>query len=348
MIEIQVHPSEIRGRVRYLFLGGRTAAVGLVIGTLILFELWGSMAAAPSVLRRVHRDVELRIARDSQTVQLAKLADHVTQMEGLEQKLDEQKIGIEKLLTVYGLTEEAAGKGGMAAPEPTVLLDPVTDPLVAARDKEALLRLAVSRISEQLAMLADYEAQHAELVKHVPAILPVPEEQFVLTSPFGSRISPFTRTADMHNGLDLAAPRGTPIVAAGDGVVTFAGRYPMSRSIAWWRFGNVVVINHADKFVTIYAHCDEVRVKTGQKISQGQFIATVGSSGWSTNSHLHYEVRADLDGEGVYRPVDPRIYILDHRWNDEEKLLIRSRSVREFTDYEPLPSTFVRGGRRGV
>jgi murein DD-endopeptidase MepM/ murein hydrolase activator NlpD len=174
----------------------------------------------------------------------------------------------------------------------------------------------------------------------------VPHDQFVLTSPFGSRISPFTRSADFHKGLDLSAPRGTPIYAAADGVVTFAGRYPLRQSVSWWRFGNVVVINHADRFITIYAHCDTTQVKRGDKVKQGQTIATVGSTGWSTNAHLHYEVRSDLEVAGTYVPIDPRIYILNHQWNNEASLLIKARRSKDYKDFDPLPSAFI-GRRRG-
>ena len=120
----------------------------------------------------------------------------------------------------------------------------------------------------------------------------------------------------------------------------------MSQNVAWWRFGNVVVINHADRFITIYAHCDTVNVQQGQRVSQGDLIATVGSTGWSTNSHLHYEVRSDLERPGQFDPVDPRIYILDYQWSDEEALLIRSRTSKDYKNFDPLPVAFI--GKRGV
>ena len=184
------------------------------------------------------------------------------------------------------------------------------------------------------------------MVRHTPSILPVPSDQFVLTSPFGMRVSPFTRAADFHKGLDLSAPAGTPIFAAADGVVSFAGRYPLRDSVAWWRFGNVVVVNHADRFITIYGHCDTIKVRRGQQVRQGETIATVGSTGWSTNSHLHYEVRSDLQQPGNYVAIDPRIYILNYQWNNEASLLMRTRTSKEYRNFDPLPSAFI-GRRRG-
>jgi murein DD-endopeptidase MepM/ murein hydrolase activator NlpD len=198
------------------------------------------------------------------------------------------------------------------------------------------------RLQDQLDLLARYETANSDLVRHTPSILPLPADQFVLTSPFGNRISPFTRAADFHKGLDLSAPTGTPVYATAEGTVSFAGRYPLRESVAWWRFGNVVVINHSDRFLTIYGHCDTVKVQAGQKIRQGEIIATVGSTGWSTNSHLHYEVRSDIEaGDGKYIPIDPRIYILNYQWNNEALLLMRARTVKEYKEFDPLPVAFV-------
>jgi len=213
-----------------------------------------------------------------------------------------------------------------------------------ARRRELALRNAMKRLQAQLDMLAEYERANSEIVRHTPSILPLPADQFVLTSPFGKRTSPFTRSAETHKGLDLSAPTGTPVYATADGVVSFAGRYPLRDSVSWWRFGNVVVINHADRFVTIFGHLDTIRVRAGQQIRQGETIATVGSTGWSTNSHLHYEVRSDLEQPGTYLPIDPRIYILNYQWKNEAALLIRARSTKDYSDFDPLPSAFI--GRR--
>ncbi len=177
-------------------------------------------------------------------------------------------------------------------------------------------------------------------------ILPVPSDRFVLTSPFGNRINPFTRVGDFHKGLDLSAPTGTPIYATADGVVSFAGRFPLRQSVNWWRFGNVVVVNHSDRFITIYGHCDTIKVRQGDQVKQGQTVATVGSTGWSTNSHLHYEVRTDLEQPGTYVPIDPRIYILNYQWNNEAILLMRSRTSKDYKDLDPLPPAFIGRKRR--
>ena len=346
MIEIQVHPSDIRRRVRYFFFDRRRVVIGIVLLSVVLIGLIGSMAAAPTVIRRVYKTNFLAQQRQERAIQRERLLENVQQMTSIERSLEEQRIRVEKLITVYGLNR-SLGQGGFSTRGSG---DPVEAPLDDARRREASLVTAMERLKLQVDLLAQYEAANAEIVRHTPSILPVPSDQFVLTSPFGNRVSPFTRAADFHKGLDLSAPTGTPIYAAADGVVTFAGRYPISQSVAWWRFGNVVTIKHAERFITIYAHCDTVTVKQGQTVKQGDVIATVGSTGWSTNSHLHYEVRSDLERPGTYTPVDPRIYILNHQWSNEAVLLMRARTTKDYRNFDPLPSAFVgyatTGGKR--
>jgi murein DD-endopeptidase MepM/ murein hydrolase activator NlpD len=344
MIEIQVHPSDIRRKVRYVFLDGRRVVVGIIALSFILVGLIASMAAAPTVIRRVYKTNYVHSMRQERDIQRERLRENVQQMTTLEKMLEDHRVRVEKLVTVYGL-DRTLGQGGFSVPLHAVASTGDAQ-LEDATQRETSLRRSMQRLQQQLDLLAQYEAANSELVRHTPSILPVPADQFVLTSPFGMRVSPFTRAADFHKGLDLSAPTGTPIYATADGVVSFAGRYPLKQSVAWWRFGNVVVVNHSDRFITIYGHCDTVNVKPGQQIKQGQVIATVGSTGWSTNSHLHYEVRSDIEQAGTYVPIDPRIYILNYQWNNEATLLIQARTTKDYKNFDPLPQAFI--GRRRV
>lgn len=338
MIEIQVVPSDIRRSVRYFFFDRRRVIIAIGILTFTLAAVISSMTAAPTVIRRVYKENFLKNMQVERDIQRERLHENVQQMTSLERSVDKQRLRVEKLVTVYGL-EQTLGAGGFSFPlhndkGPNVELSD-------AKHRETALVHAMDRLQQQLALLAEYEHANAEIVRHTPSILPLPADQFVLTSPFGMRKSPFTRADDFHKGLDLAAPTGTPVFATADGVVSFAGRYPLRDSVAWWRFGNVVVVNHTGRFITIYGHLDTIKVQPGQQIRQGQNIATVGSTGWSTSSHLHYEVRSDLEQPGTYIPIDPRIYILNYQWNNEAALLMRNRTVKDYNNFDPLPSAFV-------
>ena len=114
---------------------------------------------------------------------------------------------------------------------------------------------------------------------------PLPQS-YPITSQFGYRQDPFTGEITYHNGTDIAAPAGTPILAAADGMVTIAnGLDPWGGS-----YGYHVKIDHGNGYETLYAHCSAICVTAGQQVSQGEVIGYVGSTGNSTGNHLHFEV----------------------------------------------------------
>jgi murein DD-endopeptidase MepM/ murein hydrolase activator NlpD len=126
-----------------------------------------------------------------------------------------------------------------------------------------------------------------------------------ISSQFGMRYHPILGYNRNHNGVDLKAPSGAPIQAAGDGTVIFAGNRG--------QLGRVVIIEHADGGQTVYGHCSRLLVQVGQEISQGQTIAKVGDTGLTTGSHLHFEVR---DPAGT--PIDPKLALAArNRQNNE-------------------------------
>jgi murein DD-endopeptidase MepM/ murein hydrolase activator NlpD len=131
-------------------------------------------------------------------------------------------------------------------------------------------------------------------VEKLPVAMPV-LDMFRFTSPFGYRRDPKGAGRRMHAGVDLAGPRGTPIYATADGVVVAAERES--------GYGNVVKIRHDFGLETVYGHLSRIRAKVGQQVSRGMQIGDMGSTGRSTGSHLHYEVR--VNGQ----PVNPMTYL---------------------------------------
>ena len=112
------------------------------------------------------------------------------------------------------------------------------------------------------------------------------------TSGMGMRLHPIFQTMQVHKGVDYAAPTGTPAYTIGDGVVEFAG--------VQGGYGNMVIVRHGNNHSTVYAHLSRIQVRKGQTVTQGQVIGAVGSTGWSTGPHLHFEFRVN----GVY--TDPQ------------------------------------------
>lgn len=159
---------------------------------------------------------------------------------------------------------------------------------------------------------------------------PLPGD-FSITSLFGYRTDPITGEASFHDGVDIAAPEGTAILAAADGVVVTA-----NRTDSWGgSYGYYVKIRHDETYETLYAHCSEVLVKAGQEVEQGDVIALVGGTGNSTGNHLHFEVRADgsrMDPLDFFEPV-----------MQEETIdgLIGSDEQRSPGTVEPVPGLLV-------
>lgn len=117
------------------------------------------------------------------------------------------------------------------------------------------------------------------------AYLASPMEFSRVSSGFKMRFHPILQTWRAHLGVDYAAPTGTAVRSIGDGIVEFAGVQN--------GFGNVVFIKHRNNHTTVYAHLSRIGVQKGQSVSQGQHIGAVGSTGWATGPHLHFEFRVN-------------------------------------------------------
>jgi murein DD-endopeptidase MepM/ murein hydrolase activator NlpD len=156
------------------------------------------------------------------------------------------------------------------------------------------LTLASIHQKNGLESLYDELVRQRNLLSSTPSIRPATGW---ISSRFGYRESPFTGLREFHKGLDIANRKGTPIIAPGDGTVTFAG----SKGF----LGKLVVINHGHGMVTHYGHLEKILVKRNQNVKRGDTIGHMGNSGRGTGPHVHYEVLLN----GI--PVNPEKYILN-------------------------------------
>lgn len=145
--------------------------------------------------------------------------------------------------------------------------------------KEAAER--ATGLSESLVSYGKKWRSHIDWLEALPVAMPI-QSNFRLTSGFGIRNDPFTGALAMHEGLDFAAEVGTPVLAAGPGVVIRSG----------WDagYGNVIEIRHAENFVTRYAHLNKRHVTENMEVTMSMVIGDVGNTGRSTGPHLHYEI----------------------------------------------------------
>lgn len=203
--------------------------------------------------------------------------------------------------------EEFGGKGDVEAPElkETPDIKELQDQLGFIRDRTEAVD---AFMNASMKLLATQEIEKAQK----PFLWPVLHTKSYTSSRYGYRTDPFGKRRRFHGGQDFAAPRGAPIVSAGDGVVVFAGyRY---------NYGITVEIRHAHGFTTRYAHMQEAVVQNGQSVKAGDMIGKLGSTGRSTGPHLHFEVLIDDT------KVDPYPFIKESK--EYAKNLARERDLK--------------------
>ncbi|MEL6337612.1 MAG: peptidoglycan DD-metalloendopeptidase family protein, partial [Pseudomonadota bacterium] len=232
-------------------------------------------AAMAEQMVTLEYDKKAIAARETQLLEdLKTMAD--SGLSGLETMFDRANIDVDDLLA--RISADYSGKGG-----------PFTELQLANADA------GYGEDARMTELLADLERLSVMqfAAQRVPFAKPVRGAR--MTSGFGPRRDPFRKRRSMHNGVDWAGPRGTPIEATASGVVTFVGRQR--------GFGIVVEIRHAFGFETLYAHLNKARVTLGQRVEKGDRIGDMGSTGRSTGVHVHYEVRLNN------RPVNPMTFI---------------------------------------
>lgn len=272
------------------------------------------LAMAASAVAGAWMQSQFHGGHASETQQLASLQDSQLTAEYLRESIATlaSKLGEvqARMIAVEGLGHRVAVAAGVPYTDPEVqagldqsfadnqiALEKTTDVSWSAEAIGRELDLMAKELTaggERLQMLDAVLTQRKGAKEALPSLAPV--DQPYLSSSFGWRRHPVTGRHTMHEGLDFAAPRGTPIVAASGGVVTEARYVP--------GYGKLVEIDHGNGLVTRYAHASSISVKLGEVVAKGQQIARVGSTGRSTGPHLHYEVRI------AGHPLDPTLFMV--------------------------------------
>jgi murein DD-endopeptidase MepM/ murein hydrolase activator NlpD len=177
----------------------------------------------------------------------------------------------------------------------------------------------------QLDGLVDLAHSHQEMLLHIPAIQPIENKNLKrIASGWGMRIHPIYGIPKFHYGLDFTAPLGTPVYATGDGVVQIIIKDSDKRSQG---YGNLIIIDHGYGYKTLYSHLQKFESKPGEKVTRGEIIAYVGSTGLSTGPHLHYEVIKDN------KKVDPIYYLFGSLTPEEyQKVIELSNRIQKAYD----------------
>ncbi len=306
-----------RGRVRYFEVTSARLQFGLAALILAGSLVVNAALIAPIVVRsQFSRSEHVEVFEEHRRLaaRFEALAERYSQVRQLASELDSRLC---KIVLAYGVgapANEGCGEAVDVLEEPALTLRQGQVVLIES-GVEGDVEQVTGRIEGRLRAALDAEQAEPELVELTPSAIPLRGDDFVLVGPFGRTRNRVTDAEEFHQGIDLAASAGVPVLATAAGRVTYAGR-GAALGRAWIRYGRIVGIRHGDRFITLFGHLDTTEVRAGETVSRGQRIGTVGATGWSVEPNLHYGVLRRR-GDGGYVAVDPRIHILDYRWNEE-------------------------------
>lgn len=232
------------------------------------------------------------------------------------EKLQKKDAEIHRMAFGMDPIDDGVWNGGIGGRENLVLLRnnmEANELLSTVLDKLDKLKRKVQMQNSSMDTLLVVAAENSNKLSAIPSIKPIQEDKLkrkiTLLSGYGIRMHPVHKIRKMHYGIDFTAPIGTSIQSTGNGTVV---KIEKSRT----GYGNSIVIDHGYGYETLYGHLSKVIVKKGDKVTKGQIIGLVGSTGTSTAPHCHYEVR--VNGVAV-NPVD---YVLDGLSPDEYQELV--------------------------
>jgi murein DD-endopeptidase MepM/ murein hydrolase activator NlpD len=326
-MEIQVHPGSGRSTVRTLRLSRWmeiASLAGAAVGAILAVSLWLTVPVAAS--RRLHLERQDEV--ESGSVRLLETRRAAIARGGvLRARALAAGDLLNRLAFLYGVAPERWPRG--LDPDVSLLPPPAPEDLP---DRLEGFHRALER---GLAILAAREREDPDLADRCPAVLPVDAPVYAPASLFGPGVSPWTGKEEFFQGIELAAPAGSPVIASGGGTVLFAGRIRPSPGRWLWRLGNLVVLSHGEQGATLYGHLSRIDARRGQRVRRGEVLGRVGSTGWAMSPQLHYEFWRS-DGASL-RPTDPLFAILDRRIEPQPVSLGRMLGTSAPGPIEPLP-----------
>jgi len=266
-------------------------------GVILLFLLASNLLLTWNFFDRASQEAKLARFERENSFLSSELGNVKSIIDSLESELGKLVEKEDAIRTVFGLPEvdqeiRQLGVGGREYREPLPSGALWGENFEEIRSDIDELHRRIKFENESLEYIYGEVTSKKELLDHTPSIKPC---EGYISRGFGMKRDPFTGWMQFHQGIDFAAPRGTPVYASAHGEVTFTGWYGA--------LGKVVKIDHGYGYGTVFGHLNSIKVYKGQQVRRGQLIGGMGSTGYSTGPHLHYEVR--------YRghPTDPGRFI---------------------------------------
>lgn len=267
----------------------KVCAVALVTAVITTASIVGYQGYMAKQAQYVQNELtELRMNKSAQEEKIVALSQTAGQLQQKIQEIDALEAEVKRALNSpdsnktsrsgVERSNAASQYNGQGGPT-TMNVDSLMAQVQSLDDQVKQKRASLSNLREQL-------AERNKRLKATPTDWPT---QGSVTSRFGWRRSPFGGGSDFHPGIDIANAVGTPVYATADGIVTSAGWYS--------GYGQYVEIEHGYGYATAYGHNSVIAVGVGQAVKRGDVVAYMGNTGYSTGSHLHYEVK--VNGQAV-------------------------------------------------
>lgn len=258
------------------------ALIYLVVAAWIFLLFFSFFASAKFFSDKVdQKELELLRAENQQlTKKYEQLRWYVAEVESRYDVLISKEIYLRSLFDLPPIEpqQRQLGVGGPVSPSFAAMSDAKKAAFMTEETVERLLKLSEFEL-QKYAEVEDALVELKDRLDHTPSIWPTTGW---VSRGFGLKYDPFTGFKQMHHGIDIANRQGTPIIATAAGRVARVGKNG--------GLGKTIVINHGNGFQTKYGHLSEYKVKRGQLVKRGEIIGLMGSTGYSTGPHLHYEV----------------------------------------------------------
>ena len=229
---------------------------------------------------------QMKIALDDAKLQRENALKHADEMQELAEEKEKQ---LKELTALIGKTENT--------------LKNIKTKISTWEAKENKLQKEAESLTDKIKKLQKQYAQQNMYTGPANGKFRWPAYSMSVTSPYGWRVHPVYKTKKYHSGIDIAGNYGAAIMAAGPGAVILAAKPYQGQNTGGVDYGNYCIIDHGGGYTTLYGHARSIYVRSGQKVKAGQRIGEIGSTGTSTGSHLHFEVRKNGN------PVNPLRYL---------------------------------------
>lgn len=295
---------------KQVLLRGVALVSGIVFSAVLLLFVLSNFYASP-------KEKALKRELNQMTMQYDIISKDMDMLTSEMQKVQEKDANIHRVILGMDPIDDNVWNGGIGgSPKYDYITNYSNTGKIIKENLSKLdkLKRQLSLQTESLAELEDLAYNRKEKLSSIPSIKPIREDKLKRNihrlSGFGYRIHPIHGVKKFHNGIDFTAPEGTEIITSGDGKVIRVEEKKRG-------YGKNIIIDHGYGYTTLYGHLSEINVKVGDKVTRGQVIGKVGSTGTSTAPHLHYEVR--VNGKAV-NPID---YCMDGLSPQEYQILVQ-------------------------